>query len=55
MRSGGSKYVPMSGDLADAFEGRAPSPFSHCGMVFEESREWRVIEAIGPVQIVSLD
>ena len=41
-------------DLVDAIEGSTNSPYSHCGMVFQEGGEWKVIEAIGPVKITPL-
>jgi len=37
-------------DLVDAIEGATDSPYSHCGMVFRDGGEWKVIEAIGPVK-----
>lgn len=62
-----SGYVPEHGDLlfqslpnppgldlVDAIEGSTGSPFSHCGMVFRDGEKWKVIEAIGPVQIEDL-
>jgi uncharacterized protein YycO len=45
---------PAGMDLVDAIEGTTDSPYSHCGMVFQESGEWKVIEAIGPVKITPL-
>jgi uncharacterized protein YycO len=45
---------PDGMDLVDAIEGSTNSPYSHCGMVFQEAREWKVIEAIGPVKITPL-
>lgn len=45
---------PAGMDLVDAIEGSTDSPYSHCGMVFQEGREWKVIEAIGPVKITPL-
>ena len=42
---------PAGLDLVDAIEGSTGSPYSHCGMVFQERGEWQVIEAIGPVKI----
>ncbi|BCU75666.1 YiiX/YebB-like N1pC/P60 family cysteine hydrolase [Luteolibacter sp. LG18] len=41
-------------DLVDAIEGSTGSPYSHCAMVFQKDGEWRVIEAIGPVQEIPL-
>ncbi|MFD0892274.1 hypothetical protein KBB96_12665 [Luteolibacter ambystomatis] len=59
----GAAYEPQEGDivfqslpngwgmdLVDAIEGSTHSPYSHCGMVFQTSGAWMVIEAIGPVQ-----
>lgn len=46
---------PAGLDLVDAIEGSTGSPYSHCGMVFQENGRWQVIEAIGPVQIIPLD
>lgn len=46
---------PAGLDLVDAIEGATGSPYSHCGMVFEENGRWQVIEAIGPVKITPLD
>lgn len=68
-KSGGtSGYQPIEGDivfqslpnppgmdLVDAIEGSTGSPYSHCGMVFQEDGRWQVIEAIGPVKITPLD
>ncbi len=68
-KSGGvSGYQPVEGDilfqslpnpagldLVDAIEGATGSPYSHCGMVFQEDGRWQVIEAIGPVKITPLD
>lgn len=68
-KSGSSNgYLPVEGDilfqslpnpsgldLVDAIEGSTGSPYSHCGMVFQEDGRWQVIEAIGPVQITPLD
>ena len=64
---GGASYQPAEGDivfqslpnpagmdLVDAIEGTTSSPYSHCGMVFQEGGEWKVIEAIGPVKITPL-
>ena len=61
-------YQPMEGDilfqslpnepgmdLVDAIEGSTGSPYSHCGMVFKDGEEWKVIEAIGPVKETHLD
>ena len=61
-------YQPMEGDilfqslpnepgmdLVDAIEGSTGSPYSHCGMVFKDGDEWKVIEAIGPVKETHLD
>lgn len=45
---------PDGMDLVDAIEGATDSPYSHCGMVFQEGGEWKVIEAIGPVKITPL-
>ena len=45
---------PAGMDLVDAIEGSTNSPYSHCGMVFKEGGEWKVIEAIGPVKITPL-
>ena len=45
---------PAGMDLVDAIEGTTGSPYSHCGMVFQEGGEWKVIEAIGPVKITPL-
>ena len=45
---------PGGMDLVDAIEGSTGSPYSHCGMVFQEGGEWKVIEAIGPVKITPL-
>lgn len=42
-------------DLVDAIEGSTESPYSHCGMVFREGDDWKVIEAIGPVKETPLD
>jgi hypothetical protein len=42
-------------DLVDAIEGSTGSPYSHCGMVFKDGDEWKVIEAIGPVKETHLD
>jgi uncharacterized protein YycO len=63
----GNRYQPVEGDilfqslpnpagldLVDAIEGSTGSPYSHCGMVFQQSGEWQVIEAIGPVKITPL-
>lgn len=60
-------YMPMEGDilfqslpnppgldLVDAIEGSTGSPYSHCAMVFRQGETWKVIEAIGPVQEISL-
>jgi hypothetical protein len=65
---GGPAYQPVAGDilfqslpnppgmdLVDAIEGSTGSPYSHCGMVFQEDGRWKVIEAIGPVKITPLD
>jgi uncharacterized protein YycO len=65
---GGVGYEPLEGDilfqslpnppgldLVDAIEGSTGSPYSHCGMVFQEDDRWQVIEAIGPVKITPLD
>jgi len=65
--TGSAAYQPAEGDilfqslpnaagmdLVDAIEGSTGSPYSHCGMVFQESGEWKVIEAIGPVKITPL-
>lgn len=46
---------PPGLDLVDAIEGSTGSPYSHCGMVFQERGGWQVIEAIGPVKITPLD
>jgi len=46
---------PPGMDLVDAIEGATGSPYSHCGMVFQEGGEWKVIEAIGPVKITPLE
>jgi len=46
---------PAGLDLVDAIEGSTGSPYSHCGMVFQQSGEWQVVEAIGPVKITPLD
>ncbi len=46
---------PPGMDLVDAIEGSTGSPYSHCGMVFQEDGRWKVIEAIGPVKITPLD
>ncbi|MCW1924798.1 YiiX/YebB-like N1pC/P60 family cysteine hydrolase [Luteolibacter arcticus] len=46
---------PMGMDLVDAIEGSTHSPYSHCGMVFQEGGKWKVIEAIGPVKITPLE
>ncbi|WP_035607241.1 YiiX/YebB-like N1pC/P60 family cysteine hydrolase [Haloferula sp. BvORR071] len=61
-------YQPMEGDilfqslpnepgmdLVDAIEGSTGSPYSHCGMVFKDGGDWKVIEAIGPVKETALD
>ena len=45
---------PAGMDLVDAIEGSTASPYSHCGMVFQEEGKWMVIEAIGPVKITPL-
>ncbi|MCW1884686.1 YiiX/YebB-like N1pC/P60 family cysteine hydrolase [Luteolibacter flavescens] len=45
---------PPGLDLVDAIEGTTGSPYSHCGMVFQEDGKWQVIEAIGPVKITPL-
>lgn len=45
---------PPGLDLVDAIEGATGSPYSHCGMVFREDGEWKVIEAIGPVKVTPL-
>lgn len=45
---------PAGMDLVDAIEGSTGSPYSHCGMVFGENGEWKVIEAIGPVKVTPL-
>jgi len=45
---------PAGMDLVDAIEGSTNSPYSHCGMVFQEGGDWKVIEAIGPVKITPL-
>lgn len=45
---------PTGMDLVDAIEGSTASPYSHCGMVFQEGGDWKVIEAIGPVKITPL-
>lgn len=42
-------------DLVDAIEGSTGSPYSHCGMVFRDGPDWKVIEAIGPVKETPLD
>ncbi len=67
-KKGGKEYQPAEGDvvfqslpnpagmdLVDAIEGATGSPYSHCGMVFQEGGAWKVVEAIGPVKITSLD
>ena len=67
-KSGVAAYQPVEGDilfqslpnppgldLVDAIEGSTASPYSHCGMVFQEDGSWKVIEAIGPVKITPLD
>jgi len=41
---------PPGLDLVDTIEGATDSPYSHCGMVFQQGGEWKVIEAIGPVK-----
>lgn len=64
---GSAAYQPVAGDilfqslpnapgmdLVDAIEGTTGSPYSHCGMVFQEGGEWKVIEAIGPVKVTPL-
>ncbi|MEK7949670.1 YiiX/YebB-like N1pC/P60 family cysteine hydrolase [Luteolibacter soli] len=45
---------PAGMDLVDAIEGSTNSPYSHCGMVFQEEGSWKVMEAIGPVKITPL-
>lgn len=63
-----SAYEPRQGDvvfqsspnpwgmgLVDMIEGATQSPYSHCGMVIWQDSQWQVIEAIGPVQIISLE
>jgi uncharacterized protein YycO len=45
---------PAGMDLVDAIEGATGSPYSHCGMVFQEDGKWQVIEAIGPVKVTPL-
>jgi Permuted papain-like amidase enzyme, YaeF/YiiX, C92 family len=45
---------PFGMDLVDMIEGATGSPYSHCGMVIAEQGQWKVIEAIGPVQIIPL-
>jgi len=60
-------YQPQEGDivfqsfpnpwglgLVDAIEGSTGSPYSHCAMVFQRDGTWMFIEAIGPVQEISL-
>lgn len=53
-------YEPREGDIAfqslarnpliDAIEGATESPYSHCGILQFDGREWLVVEAIGPVK-----
>lgn len=31
------------------------SPYSHCGVLFQEKEEWFVLEAVEPVRIISLN
>ena len=60
----GSAYKPQTGDLVfqslphgrlvDAIEGATGSPYSHCGIVEENTIRWSVIEAIGPVKSTTL-
>lgn len=55
-----SGYSPKEGDvvfqslprnpLVDAIEGATHSRYSHCGLIVWRDGEWRVLEAIGPVQ-----
>jgi hypothetical protein len=45
---------PMGMDLVDMIEGATGSVYSHCGMVIWHQNQWHVIEAVGPVQIISL-
>ena len=67
LKKAGAVYQPQEGDivfqscpnppgldLVDAIEGSTGSPYSHCGMVFQRSGAWMVIEAIGPVQEIPL-
>lgn len=46
---------PAGLDLVDAIEGSTGSPYSHCGMVFKDGADWKIIEAIGPVKETRLD
>ena len=58
-------YQPRVGDLVfqslphspivDAIEGATHSRYSHCGIVVQRGADFRVLEAIGPVQETPLD
>ncbi len=58
-------YAPQKGDMVfqslphgamvDMIEGSTGSHYSHCGIVVEKNGAWYVLEAIGPVQEISLD
>ncbi|MES2307312.1 MAG: YiiX/YebB-like N1pC/P60 family cysteine hydrolase [Verrucomicrobiota bacterium] len=41
--------------LTEMIEGATDSKWSHCGIVVRDHREWKVLEAIGPVKTTDLD
>lgn len=58
------EYTPQEGDIAfqalphnplnDMIEGATGSAYSHCGILHLAGKEWKVIEAIGPVKETSI-
>ena len=55
LRTGDIVFQDTGGEQGAAVEAATDSQFTHCGIVFEKDKRLYVLEAIQPVQVISLE
>ncbi|HEY1122646.1 MAG TPA: YiiX/YebB-like N1pC/P60 family cysteine hydrolase [Haloferula sp.] len=55
LKEGDILFHGTGGQQADAIRGATSSPFTHCGVVFEENGRLLVLEAVQPVSVTTVE
>lgn len=54
LKTGDVVFQSTKGEQAEAIRQATGSRFTHCGVVFEQGGEWKVLEAVQPVKVTLL-